>query len=163
MFRKRYAFGRFKCPFGGPFLLQMPCIFRTLFKHRSWACVLHVSLIFRTAGPSKNIVFLQLNTCFSKFSIFSIVSEKHRFHTLLGLIFRQFWHQFSIRFRCRFFVDFRSRFGNTLGRKWVQNGSQKRPKIAPKTHPKNHRKNDADLQPRGVPGSPPLGAPPTHS
>ena len=59
MFRKRYAFGRFRCPFWGPFLLQMPCIFRTLFKHRFWACVLHVSLIFRTAGPSKNTVFLQ--------------------------------------------------------------------------------------------------------
>ena len=58
MSRKMYAFGRVRCPFLGLFFVQMSCIFRTLFKHRFRACVLHVSSIFRTAGPSKNTVFL---------------------------------------------------------------------------------------------------------
>jgi len=59
MSRKRYAFGRFKSPFWGQFLLHFLCIFRTLSKHRFWACVLHVSFIFRATVPSKNTVFLQ--------------------------------------------------------------------------------------------------------
>ena len=78
------------------------------------------------------------------------MSEKPRFHTLLELNFRPFWHQCSSLFRClflhRFLTSFWGRFKANMVPKWVPKSTQNRSKNASE----KSSKKDVDLQRDGV-------------
>ena len=120
-----YAFGRFRCPFLGSFLVQMSCIFRTLFKHTFRACVLHVSSIFRTAGPSKKHCISAVKHVFQQGPhIQHSVGKSKDFTLFQGTIFDDFASIFD-RFPVSFFSLI---FEAVLAALQAENGSKAGPK-----------------------------------
>ena len=95
-------------------------ICRLLFGHQIRMCFYMFFLFVRTAGTSKNTVFLQENTCFGRVSLSPQIVKAHGFYKLFAMNFDNFGINVHNIFGIDFCIDFLCHFGRTLAPKWAQ-------------------------------------------